>query len=159
AHHVVREIAFSSISLEQRHDAQVTALRRAAALGIAAVHECGGPGTSSEADFVGLLTLAGAPNGLPEAYGDWGEILRAAKARDLGAVGAGGDLYADGALGSGTAHLRTPYVDNGGFGHGYVTAEQVAEHLVDCARHGMQGGFHAIGDEAISTVLEGFRAA
>ena len=32
-------------------------------------------------------------------------------------------------------------------------------HLVDCAAHGMQGGFHAIGDAAIATVLAGFAAA
>ncbi len=68
-------------------------------LGIAAVHECGGPGTSDEADFTGLLALAGA---LPEVYGYWGELGGAARARELGAVGAGGDLYADGALGSRT---------------------------------------------------------
>jgi len=35
----------------------------------------------------------------------------------------------------------------------------VAAHLVDCVEHGMQGGFHAIGDQAISTVLAGFRSA
>src|SRR6185503_17266601 len=56
-------------------------------------------------------------------------------------------------------HLRSPYVDDDTAGHGYVTAEQVTDHLVDCARHGLQGGFHAIGDQAISTVLEGFAAA
>jgi predicted amidohydrolase YtcJ len=47
----------------------------------------------------------------------------------------------------------------GACGHGYLDAEQVAGHLVDCARHGMQGGFHAIGDAAISAVLDGFAAA
>ena len=93
-------------------------------------------------------------------YGYWGELMGAAKARELGAVGAGGDLYADGALGSRTASLREPYLDDpgGGCGYGYVTAEQVGEHLLDCARHGMQGGFHAIGDAAIGTVLAGFAA-
>ena len=161
AHHVVRAIALGSITPAQRRSAQASALRRAAAVGIAAVHECGGPGTSDEADFTGFLALGGAANHLPEVYGYWGELMGAAKARELGAVGAGGDLYADGALGSRTAHLRQPYVDgeDGACGHGYVTAEQVTEHLVDCARHGVQGGFHAIGDQAISTVLAGFRAA
>ena len=52
---------------------------------------------------------------------------RGAKARELGAVGAGGDLYADGALGSRTAHLREPYVRRStACGHGYLAAEQVA---------------------------------
>ncbi len=158
AHHVVRGIALGSLSIGQRRDAQRVALRRAACVGIAAVHECGGPGTSDEADFTGVLGLGGVHNGLPEVYGFWGELMSAAKARELGAAGAGGDLYADGALGSRTAHLREPYLD-GSYGHGYVTAEQAGEHLVDCTRHGLQGGFHAIGDQAISTVLAGFRAA
>ena len=37
--------------------AQRAALRTAASLGIAAVHECGGPGTSSETDFTDVLAL------------------------------------------------------------------------------------------------------
>jgi predicted amidohydrolase YtcJ len=159
AHHVVRELALGSIGPAQRTAAQRATLRRAAALGIAAVHECGGPGTSDEADFTGLLGLGGAGNGHPEVYGYWGELNGAAKAREMGAVGAGGDLYADGALGSQTAHLSEPYSDADTCGHGYVTADEVAGHLVDCDAHGMQGGFHAIGDAAIATVLEGFAAA
>ncbi len=159
AHHVVRDIALGSIGRDQRRTAQETALRTAASLGIAAVHECGGPGTSDEQDFADLLLLSG--DGLPEVYGYWGELMGAAKAKEMGAVGAGGDLYADGALGSQTAHLRSPYVDSpdSSSGHGYLTAEQVTEHLADCVRHGMQGGFHAIGDAAISAVLDGFRGA
>jgi predicted amidohydrolase YtcJ len=157
AHHVVRAIALGSVPGDQRTAAQRTALSRAAALGIAAVHECGGPGTSDDRDFTGVLSMSG--NGLPEVYGYWGELMGAAKARELGAVGAGGDLYADGALGSRTAHLSEPYRDGPGSGHGYLTADQVRDHLLDCAEHGMQGGFHAIGDAAISTVLAGFGAA
>ncbi len=157
AHHAVREIAMGSLGPVQRRAAQEAALRRAASLGIAAVHECGGPGTSSEEDFRSVLALAG--RGLPEVCGYWGELNAAAKARELGALGAGGDLYADGALGSQTAHLRQPYLDAAGSGHGYLTAEQVAGHLVDCAELGVQGGFHAIGDRAIATVLAGFGLA
>jgi predicted amidohydrolase YtcJ len=158
AHHVVRGIAHGSMPAHQRRDGQRAALRHAAGLGIAAVHECGGPGTSSEDDFTGLIALpAGEP--LPVVFGYWGELGAAAKAKELGAVGAGGDLYADGALGSRTAHLREPYVDGAGSGFGYVTAGQVADHLVGCARAEVQGGFHAIGDAAIATVLAGFQAA
>jgi len=160
AHHVVREIAMGAISPAQRDAGQRAALRRAAALGIAAVHECGGPGTSDEDDFVHALALGREP-GLPDVFGFWGELGGAAKARELGATGAGGDLYADGALGSQTAHLRSPYldVDDAGCGHGYLTAEEVASHLVECTQLGMQGGFHAIGDAAIGTVMDGFAKA
>jgi predicted amidohydrolase YtcJ len=158
AHHRVREIALGSITPVQRREAQRTTLREAAALGIAAVHECGGPGTSSEEDFLALLALP-AEGDVPEVYGYWGELGAAGKAKDLGAIGAGGDLYADGAIGSHTAYLRSSYVDVPTSGYPYVTAEQVADHLVDCVRYGVQGGFHAIGDAAISTVLAGYAAA
>ncbi|SBT41636.1 amidohydrolase [Micromonospora auratinigra] len=159
AHHVVRAAAFASVTRAQRVDAQRRALGHAASLGIAAVHECGGPEISDEEDFTGLLAISG--QGVPEVYGYWGELLGAARARELGAVGAGGDLFADGALGSRTAHVSAAYLDGepGGCGHGYVSAEQVREHLLDCAAHGLQGGFHAIGDAAIATVLQGFAGA
>ncbi|MDG4751625.1 MULTISPECIES: amidohydrolase [Micromonospora] len=159
AHHVVRAAAFASVTRAQRVAAQRRALEHAASLGVAAVHECGGPDISDEEDFTGLLAISGA--GVPEVYGYWGELLGAAKARELGAVGAGGDLFADGALGSRTAHVSAAYLDGeaGACGHGYVSAEQVRDHLLDCAAHGLQGGFHAIGDAAIGTVLEGFGLA
>jgi predicted amidohydrolase YtcJ len=158
AHHAVREVALRSVSGAQRAAAQEAALRHAASLGIAAVHECAGPGTSSEDDLVGLLARSrSAP--LPRVFGYWGELGAAAKARELGAVGAGGDLYADGALGSRTAHLSSSYLDGDTAGYGYLTAEQVTGHVVDCMRHGIQAGFHAIGDAAIRTVLDGFAAA
>jgi predicted amidohydrolase YtcJ len=162
AHHRVRTIALDSITPAQRRDAQQTALRHAASLGIAAIHECAGPITSSETDLADLLALGGPAHQLPEVYGYWGELMGAATAQRLGAVGAGGDLFADGALGARTAHLREPYVDGdepGERGHAYLSADQVAEHVVDCVQLGVQAGFHAIGDEAISTVLAGYRLA
>ncbi|GGL09498.1 amidohydrolase [Mangrovihabitans endophyticus] len=157
AHHAARAVALGSLTAQERTAAQRTALAAAAAAGVAAVHECAGPGTSSEADFASVLALSGA--GLPEVFGYWGELGGAAKARELGAVGAAGDLYADGALGSRTASLREPYVDGPGCGEAFVTAEQAAGHLLDCMSVGVQGGFHAIGDAAIATVLEGFALA
>lgn len=157
AHHAVRAVALGALTPAQRTAAQRSALSRAASLGIAAVHECGGPGTSSEADFRSVLALSG--RGLPRVFGYWGELGGAAKARELGAVGAGGDLYADGALGSRTAAVRDPYADGDGCGLGFLTAEQAGEHLIDCVNEGMQGGFHAIGDAAIATVLDGFAIA
>ncbi len=71
------------------------------------MHECGGPDIGGEQDFVDAAR-AGRP--LPEVLGYWGELDGVVeRARELGAVGAGGDLFADGALGSRTAHLCTPY--------------------------------------------------
>ncbi|GIF16040.1 amidohydrolase [Actinoplanes teichomyceticus] len=158
AHHAVRAVALGSLTGEQRTAAQRTALSRAASMGIAAVHECGGPGTSSEADFQSVLRLSG--QGLPQVFGFWGELGGAERARQLGAHGAAGDLYADGALGSRTASLRSAYHDGDhGCGEAFLTAEQAAEHILDCVRAGFQSGFHAIGDAAIETVLEGYALA
>lgn len=158
AHHAVRDTAFASLTPPQRRDAQRATLTVAASRGVASVHECGGPGTSTEADFTALLALS-STEPLPEVYGYWGELNGAEKARELGAVGAGGDLYADGALGSQTACLTQPYQDTTGNGHAYLDVDQVAEHLVGCVAHGVQGGFHAIGDAAIGTVIRGFGKA
>jgi hypothetical protein len=157
AHHAVRAVALGALTPAQRTAAQRTALSKAASMGIAAVHECAGPGTSSEADFASVLALSG--NGLPRVFGYWGELGGAAKARELGAVGAAGDLYADGALGSRTASLREPYADGPGRGEAFLTAEQAGQHLLDCVSVGVQGGFHAIGDAAIDEVLDGFAIA
>ncbi|MFC7535213.1 amidohydrolase [Actinoplanes sp. GCM10030250] len=158
AHHAVRAVALGALTPAQRTAAQTTALRRAAAMGIAAVHECAGPGTSSEEDFHSVLRLS--EQGLPKVFGYWGELGGADRARELGAHGAAGDLYADGALGSRTASVRSPYLDGDhGCGEAFLTADQAADHLLDCIRVGFQGGFHAIGDAAIETVLEGFAIA
>lgn len=155
AHHAVRAAALAAVGTPQRAAAQRAALRRAASLGIAAVHECGGPDISSQADFLGVL----AQDAGPEVYGYWGELMGAATAKQLGAAGAGGDLFADGAFGAHTAHLRDRYRDRDGHGAAFLTSQQVCEHLLDCHEVGVQGGFHAIGDAALATVLAGFAAA
>lgn len=156
-HHAVRQAAYAAVTAAQRTEAQRTALDRAASLGIGTVHECGGPRISSEDDFTGLLRLAaGAPG--PRVVGYWAE-QNVDKARELGAVGAAGDLFADGALGSHTACLHEPYADAAHTGTAYLDAEAVAAHVVACTEAGLQAGFHAIGDAAVSAVVEGVRAA
>lgn len=155
AHHAVRRAALASISPGQRTTAQRAALDRAAALGIACVHECGGPDISGEDDFTALLALE---HGV-ERVGYWGELGGVDAARRLGAVGAGGDLFVDGSLGSRTACLHEPYADAPGTGTAYLTAEQVATHVVACTGAGLQAGFHAIGDAALATVCAGLATA
>ncbi|MEU9480052.1 amidohydrolase [Streptomyces sp. NPDC048191] len=157
AHHAVREAAFAAVTPAQRAEAQRAALARAASLGIGTVHECGGPQISSEDDFTGLLKLAGEAPG-PRVVGYWAE-QNVERARDLGAVGAAGDLFADGSIGSHTACLHERYADADHAGTAYLDAETVAAHVVACTEAGLQAGFHAIGDAAVSAVVEGVRAA
>ncbi|MDX3455265.1 amidohydrolase [Streptomyces sp. ME02-8801-2C] len=161
AHHKVRAAALGAVTPAQRTEAQRAALARAASLGIGSVHECGGPEISSEDDFTGLLRLAAGEPG-PRVVGYWAEQGEqgVARARALGAVGAAGDLFVDGALGSHTACLHEPYSDETGHtGTAYLDTAAVAAHVVACTEAGLQAGFHAIGDAAVTSVVEGVRAA
>jgi predicted amidohydrolase YtcJ len=81
-------------------------------------------------------------------------------ARALGALGAAGDLFADGSIGSHTACFSESYVDAPGeHGHAYLSVEEIREHVVLCTRAGLQAGFHAIGDAAVAAVATGMAAA
>ena len=164
AHHLLRAAAFGRVSEVQRTDAQRAARAHAAELGIGSMHECGGPQISGEADFTGLLELAAAEPG-PYVFGYWGELTDPLKAIELGGVGAGGDLFIDGAIGSRTAALRDPYADaveTGDPAHGgvnYLDGEQIAGFLVACAEAGVQPGFHVIGDYAMDLLVGGLALA
>ncbi|MEU4998785.1 amidohydrolase [Streptomyces sp. NPDC021622] len=160
AHHAVRAAALGALTPQQRTDAQRAALRRAASLGIGSVHECAGPDISGEDDLTGLLRLAAGEAG-PRVVGYWAEqgAEGIARAKELGAVGAAGDLFVDGALGSHTACLHEPYADAAHTGTAYLDAAAVAAHVIACTEAGVQAGFHAIGDAAMTAVVEGIRAA
>ncbi|CDR04983.1 Amidohydrolase 3 [Streptomyces iranensis] len=162
AHHAVRAAAHAVVTERQRADAQRAALARAASLGIGTLHECAGPDISSEDDLTGLLELAAGEPG-PRVYGYWAEAASSAsdldKVRELGAIGAAGDLFVDGALGSHTACLHQPYADTPHTGTAYLDAAAVAAHVTACTEAGIQAGFHAIGDAAVTAVVEGVRAA
>jgi predicted amidohydrolase YtcJ len=127
-------------------------------LGIGCLHELGGPDISSEGDFRAMLALAESEPG-PDVIGYWGELGGVERARELGAAGAAGDLFADGAIGSHTACLRSVYDDADSAGHAYLTAAQVRDHVIACTQTGLQAGFHAIGDGALEAVAAGFREA
>ncbi|MFK0118166.1 amidohydrolase [Streptomyces sp. NPDC090994] len=157
AHHAVRATALGAVTPAQRADAQRAALAHAASLGIGTVHECAGPEISSEDDLTGLLRLAAEGDG-PRVVGYWAE-QDVDKARELGASGAAGDLFVDGSLGSHTACLHHPYADADHTGLAHLDADAVASHVVACTEAGIQAGFHAIGDAAVTVVVEGVRAA
>ncbi|MGW0796187.1 amidohydrolase [Streptomyces sp. NPDC002692] len=160
AHHAVRAAALGAVTAAQRTEAQRAALAHAASLGIGSVHECAGPEISSEDDLTGLLRLA-AEERVPRVVGYWAEQGEegVARARALGAAGAAGDLFVDGSLGSYTACLHQPYADAAHTGTAYLDDADVAAHVIACTESGLQAGFHAIGDAAVTSVTEGVRAA
>ncbi|MEV7300900.1 amidohydrolase [Streptomyces clavifer] len=162
AHHAVRSAAHGAVTPRQRAEAQRAALAHAASLGIGTVHECAGPEISDEEDFTGLLELASQEPG-PRVFGYWAERIEdeegARRIRELGATGAAGDLFVDGSLGSHTAFLHEPYADAPHTGTSHLDAAQIAAHVTACTEAGLQAGFHAIGDAAVSAVVAGVRAA
>ena len=161
AHHAARRAARDTTTPAQRGDFQRATLRRAAELGIGVVHELAGPDLSGADDLLGLLALA-RDEPLPTVLPYWGEPGPSGvdTARELGALGAAGDLFADGSIGSHTACFTESYVDAPGeYGHQYLTVDQIREHVVLCTRAGLQAGFHAIGDAAVGAVAAGMAAA
>jgi predicted amidohydrolase YtcJ len=159
AHDAVRRAAYAGLRSSQRSDAQRAALRHAASVGIAGVHEMAGPSISSEADLLELLAMS-RDEDVPEVIGYWGELFGVETAARLGAVGAGGDLFCDGSLGSHTAALRDPYADrpDAAAELRFDTAD-LTEHIRRCASAGLHAGFHAIGDAAVDQVLDAVEAA
>ncbi|MET9668584.1 amidohydrolase [Streptomyces sp. NPDC006475] len=161
AHHAVRAAAHAAVAPAQREAAQRAALDHAASLGIGTVHECAGPDISDEDDFTGLLALARG-GAVPRVVGYWAERVAdekdALRIRELGAAGAAGDLFVDGSLGSHTACLHTPYADAAHTGTAHLDAQAVAAHVAACTEAGLQAGFHAIGDAALTTVVDGIRS-
>lgn len=166
AHHAARDAA-RVMAPARRTALYRRALERAAAQGIAAVHEMSAPFIDTRAGLAELLATTADPHsGLPLVVGYRGEAcVTADDAHELlaaipGLTGIGGDLDVDGSLGSRTAALRAPYEDAPDTGGTlYLTAEQVANHVAAVTRAGVHGGFHVIGDRAMDEVLLGFQAA
>ncbi|MFL6182370.1 MAG: amidohydrolase [Actinomycetes bacterium] len=158
AHHRVRRIALDSIGIGQRRAAQRACLERAASLGIATVHELGGPDISSPEDFTDLLKRVGPEVGV-DVVGYWGEGGGPSIAVSLGAAGAAGDHFVDGAIGSRTALMRERYADADTHGTSYTTAAEIRDHVAACSIERIQAGYHVIGDGAMDMVIAGFSEA
>ncbi|MGI8870006.1 MAG: amidohydrolase [Mycobacteriales bacterium] len=158
AHHAVRAAAYAAVTPAQRRTAQRRARAHAASVGVAALHEMGGPQIGGLDDLTGLVALDRDEAG-PRIFGYWGAPEGVADAARLG-VGAGGDLSCDGALGSHTAALAAPYSDRPDTsGHLYLDVDRVAGHVIDATRARVQAGFHAIGDRALDTLADGLAKA
>ncbi|WP_109471336.1 amidohydrolase [Ornithinimicrobium cavernae] len=139
------------------------ALRAASERGVGLVHETGADHLTSFADVHHVLEAGQRPaRTATVAY--WGQLVDDhTEAQELGhylgVAGFAGDLCADGSFGSRTAHVLDSYRDAPGHGYGYLSADQIAQHVIACTRAGLQAGGHVIGDAALHTMAEGFRRA
>lgn len=165
AHHLARgRMDRLFTDAERRSDAS-TALLLAVSLGVGAVHELGGPHLGPIEDLVRVREAADELGiGLVCYWGELASIEALAKGRSVGAAGLAGDLCIDGSIGSHTASLFEPYRDQdpatpGRKGTRYLSDDEIAGHIIDCTRAGVQAGFHCIGDEAVTAAVEGLRRA
>ncbi|MDO8149617.1 amidohydrolase family protein [Isoptericola sp. b515] len=147
------------------------ALSQAAARGIVAVHEMSTPHVDTREGLTALMSLAADPDQrLPHVTAYRAELCTGPEdARALLAelpflTGIGGDLTVDGTLGSRTAALTSPYTDlpseaRERTGRLYLSADQIATHLLACSAAGVQGGLHVVGDRAMDELVEGLEVA
>jgi predicted amidohydrolase YtcJ len=161
AHNALREAALVRVRPSDRRAAHLATLADAAAHGIVSVHEMSGPSIGGADDLRELLATA-LDFGGPSVFGYWGQAAAEGgieMARELGAIGVGGDLFVDGSLGSHTASLVEPYADDASTrGAQYLSLEEITDHLRAATLAGIPGGFHAIGDAACADVAAGVAA-
>ena len=160
AHHHSRGLVNALFDDADRRAAARWALRQAAGLGVGAVHELGGPHLGPLADLVRVREVAAELGIGVVTY--WGEPASEAaidRARAVGAAGLAGDLCIDGSIGSRTAALHQPYADAETRGARYLDDDEIADHVTECTRAGLQAGFHCIGDDAVAAAVAGLRRA
>ena len=112
AHHAARRAARDTMTAGQRR--RLPAGDPASgprALGIGAIHELAGPDMSGTDDLLAHARAGRRPSRGPTVLAYWGELGTGRcrhRALELGALGAAGDLFADGSIGSHTACFARP---------------------------------------------------
>lgn len=154
------EAASAMFTASQRSEHAGRALDEALSHGIGTVHEMSAPHLGPWDDLHRIRAEAESRGMRVPLY--WGEEASSeviAAARDLGVRGLAGDLNCDGAIGSRTASISAGYHDHDTHGFMYLEPEALAEHVIACTRHGLQAGFHCIGDAGVSSSVESMRLA
>ena len=154
ANHIARRWAVGAMSRAELQAARRRAITRAAALGIASLHEMAGPDQMGGEDLDAWLEDDWPVEIVPY----WAGLdLEEAVARNL--RHAGGDVLLDGSLGAHTAALSEPYHDRPeASGHLELDDDSLTEWLLAGTRAGLQLGVHAIGDAALRQLLSALRA-
>ena len=154
ANKIVRRWAVGSMSQQELADARIAAAEQAARMGVASVHEMGGPDSMGEEDFDAWLFGTWPVEVVPY----WGGLdLRFVIERDLRQIG--GDIWLDGSLGSHTAALGQPYADDPTTrGHLELDDTTLTDLFLEATHAGIQVAVHAIGDDAIAQAVRCWQA-
>jgi hypothetical protein len=149
AHAVARRWFLAELPPVQLADARAAAAAHAASLGIASVHEMGGPDGLGEEDF-DVWRTGRWPIEVRCYWG--GADLDFVAARGLRCVG--GALHLDGTIGSRTAALREAYADSPTRGRLYRDTDELVGFTTAAVRRKLQVAFHCIGDRAVEQAVE-----
>jgi predicted amidohydrolase YtcJ len=154
------------LSHDQRLQAMQRALERAAELGVTSFQDMNDENSDSFADIRGYGELLQSGDLTARVYvapavSDWQEQAKVGIRHAFGSpflrIGATKG-FADGSLGSGTAYFFDPYSDDpnnsGLLGEQMHPLSQMRDWIMQADAAGLQICTHAIGDRAISTVLD-----
>jgi hypothetical protein len=154
------------LSHDQRLQAMQRALERAAELGVTSFQDMNDENSDSFADIRGYGELLQSGELTARVYvapavSDWQEQAKVGIRQAFGSpflrIGATKG-FADGSLGSGTAYFFDPYNDDpnnsGLLGEQMHPLSQMRDWIMQADAAGLQICTHAIGDRAISTVLD-----
>jgi len=156
AHHAVRSFFFKRMPIGAIRDAHRAAAEAAVVKGITTVHDMGGPLHAAGERDLEELVRGRLPINVVCYYAS--EDMTVATSRGLAQIG--GDLNADGSLGSRTAALSRPYADTRGTtGFLYRDANALGEFFEAATRAGLQGGVHCIGDAGCEAAVAGLERA
>lgn len=153
ANHIVRRWSVGAMDPAELVAARRAAVHHAASLGIASVHEMGGPDIMGLDDFDAWV----AGEWPIEVVPYWGGLdLAIPIEREL--RHAGGNVLLDGSLGAHTAALSEPYTDRPSTsGTLEFDDDTLTEWLLEVARAGLQAAVHAIGDAALRQLVTCWR--
>ncbi len=152
-----RRLVLGALPAAQVAAARDAACARAAALGIATLHEMGHPGTSGLDDAL-AWHHGNAEGRWPVEVLVWWADIDPGGGLPAG-LHPGGDLFLDGSIGSHTAAVSAGYRDAAGHGELFHDDDRVAAYFTAWTAAGRGAGVHAIGDVAIEQALRGLEHA
>ncbi len=153
----VRQILFSRIDEGERISALHAATALALSRGITTVHALEG---GSLFCLVDLDFFISHIDSVPIRIVLYPQITDIQWCKEKGVPRIGGCLLIDGSFGSRTAALSEPYLDDPeNMGQLYFDPRFLKSFVLQAHREGLQLSFHAIGDRAVTMVLDAYEAA
>jgi len=146
-----RKYFFDRMTWEQRETAIRHTVQTAVEMGVTTIHAMEGGDLSSDEDIPVFLNIMGD---LPVHVVLHWCSTKVADAAEKGLRIVGTDILLDGSIGSRTAAFKEAYADDPeSVGELFYSDEWITHYIETAHKAGLQTGFHAIGQRAITQVL------